>query len=185
MHTPSSPSFKEIGLPDGHAFPELAYHCPTGTVIAHTRPRESRLPSHRLSMRLVKDSRYSPIGDFSPAISVSSFAVCPTLPLLYFITSTWSEHENGPPGGCWEALYRFTLDTRESEVIARRGDLIAPEGYQSAWLSELLSVSGDGGTLFCKAALCSNGRPIDYCLSELVVAERKLTAITKLEAVFA
>jgi hypothetical protein len=185
MHTSSSPSFKDIGLPDGHAFPELAYHRPTGTVVVHTRPRESLLPAHRLSIRRVNESRYSPIGDFSPAISVSSFAVCPTLPLLYFITSAWSEHENGPPGGSWEALYRFTLDTRESEVIARRGNLIAPEGYRSAWLSELFSVSDDGGTLFCKAALSREGGSIDYCLCEFLIAERKLAAITKLQAVFA
>jgi len=184
MHTPSSPSFEEIGLPEGHAFPELAYHHPTGAVIAHTRPRESRLPGHRLFIRGVKESRYSLIGEFPPAISVSSFAVCPILPLLYFITFSWSEFENGPPGGFWEALYQFTLDTRKSDVIARRGELVA-DGYQSAWLSELLSVSDDGGTVFCKAALCRVGQPIDYCLSEFSVAGRRLAPITKLDAVFA
>lgn len=182
MPKPSA-SFDDVGLPDGHAFPELAYHQPTGSIIAHTRPRESRLPSHRLSIRRVSESRYTVIGDFPPSISVSSFALSPTLPILYFITFAWSDH-NGNVGGDWDALHRFTLDTHQSEIVARRGELVPPDHYRFAWLSELFSVSADGRTLFCKAALQREG-PIDYCLSELSIADRRLAAITRLDAVFA
>lgn len=149
MRMPSSRSFNDIGLPDGHDFPELAYHHPAGTIIAHTRPRESRLPSHRLFIRRVSEARYSLIGDFSPAISVGSFALSPTLPLLYFITETWSEH-GGIRGGDWDALYRFDLDTRRCEVVVRGGELIPPDHYQTAWLVTLFSVSDDGRTLFAR-----------------------------------
>jgi hypothetical protein len=176
--------FEAIGLPEGHMTSRLAYHSPTETIIAHTRPRQSSLPSERLWIRHVKERRYRPVGDFPPAISVSSFTVSSRLPLLYFITFTWSEYENGPPGGFWDTLCRFILDTCDNEVIARRGELIAPNGFESAWISELLSVSDDGGTVFCKAALLAGGYA-EYWLSELAIPERKLTPRTKLEAVFA
>jgi len=184
MGEPSSPSFSDVGLPDGHAFPELAYHQPTGSIIAHTRPRQSRLPSHRLSIRRVNETRYTAIGDFSPSISVSSFALSSLLPILYFITFGWSDH-NGTVGGDWDALYRFTLDTRRCDLVARRSELIPPDHYRSAWLSELFSVSEDGNTLFCKAALQREEGPIDYCLSELSMPSLRLAAITRLDAVFA
>jgi hypothetical protein len=184
MSRPSSPSFSDIGLPDGHAFPELVYHHATGSIVAHTRPRESRLPSHRLSIRTASESRYRVIGDFPPAISVASFAICQTQPLLYFVTFCWSERD-GHVGGDWDALYRFALDTRQSEVVARRGELMPPEHYHTAWLTRLHSIADDGSRVFCTAALRRAEEPIDYCLCELSVAERKLATITKLEAVFA
>jgi hypothetical protein len=176
--------FEEVGLPEGHVSPRLAYHNPTGTIIAHTSPRKSSLPTQRLSIRRVTERRYRPIGDFPPAISVSSFVLCPRLPLLYFVTFVWSEYENGPPGGLWETLCRFRLDTSECEVIARRGELVPPSGYDSAWIAELLSAAEDGSTLFCKAVLSAAGQGEDW-VSELSVSERSLTPRAKLEAVFA
>lgn len=184
MTNPSPRSFSEIGLPEGHAFPELSYHAPTGFLVAHTRPLDSALPSRRLSARRVTEPRYRPVGDFPPAISVESYAASFSLPVLYFLTYEWSEYPNGPVGGHWDALYRFNLETRQSEVVARRGEVIPPNRYKSAWLSALFSVGADGCTIFCKAAL-EGAEVTDYCLSEFLIAERKLTPINMLEAVFA
>src|SRR5881409_1232799 len=78
-------SFTDIGLPDGHGFPRPAYHHPTRSIVAQTRPLDSRLPSSRLSVRRVNEPRYTPIGQFSAEISTSSFVLCRTLPLLYFV----------------------------------------------------------------------------------------------------
>jgi len=62
-------------------------------------------------------------------------------------------------------------------------ELILPDGYESAWLCNLHSVSADGGMVYCTAALRGVER-IDYFLSQLSLADRRLTPITKLEAVF-
>jgi hypothetical protein len=175
---------QKIGLPDGHGFPVLVYHPPTGSVIAHTRPLKSSLPCRRLSLRQVNETRYRPIGDFPPSVSVESLVLHPQLPLLFFITFVWSKHVNGPVGGYWVALHRFDLNTLQSEIVARRGELVLPDGYQTAWLNELFSASDDGNTLFCKAGL-RNGEPVRYCLSKLSIPDRKLAIITRLEAVFA
>jgi hypothetical protein len=184
MSRSSSPSFSDIGLPDGHAFPELAYHQPTSSIIAYTHLREPKLPSSRRSIRKANESRYSAIGEFPSTISVAGFAVCPTRPWLYFVTFSSSELD-GRVGGDWDALYRFDLDKRKSETVAQRGELIPPDHYHTAWLTRLHSISHDGSRLFCTAALHRSEGPIDYCLSELLIADRRLATITKLEAVFA
>ncbi len=182
--TPSPQKFQKVGLPEGHAYPELAYHLPTGSILAHTRPVEPGLPGRRLSLWRVAETRYHPIGDFALSISVESFVLHPQLPLLYFITYVWSEHSNGPTGGNWEALHCFNLNTFQCEIVARRGELIPPDDYCKAWLNELFLVGDDGNTLFCKAGL-RNGEPVQYCLSKLSVSDRKLEIVSRLEAVFA
>ena len=141
-------SFADVGLPDGHGFPRLAYHHPTRSIVAQTRPLDSRLPSSRLSVRRVNEPRYTPIGQFSAEISTSSFVLCRTLPLLYFVTSRWTEKRDGVVGGDWESLQSFALDTRQSAVVASQGQLVVPDGYRSAWLLDLLAMSDDGQIIF-------------------------------------
>lgn len=180
----SPSSFHGVGLPAGQVSPVLAYHPPTGSIIAHTRARQSTLPCRRLFLRRANERQYRPIGNFDSSVSVESLALHPHLPLFYFITFTWSRYANGPVGGNWEALHRFDLNTFQNEVVARRGELAPPSGYQTAWLNELLSAGDDGNVLFCRAGL-RNTEPVHYCLSKLSIPDRKLTIISRLEATFA
>jgi hypothetical protein len=179
--TRRSRSFSDIGLPDGHAFPKLAYHHPTGTIIAHTRPKNSRSRSRRLSIRRLTESRYRSIDELEPATSVESFVISAMLPVLYYVTYQWSPDG----GGDWHGLHRFALDTHDSVVVARPGELVPPEPYRSAWLGDLVSVADDARRLFCIAALTKGDGPIDYWLSELSVHDKRLVPLTRLEAVFA
>lgn len=176
--------FERIGLPKGHAYPQLAYHSPTGLVIAHTQPVNSPLPRRRLSLKRVNGMSYRPIADFPPSVSVESFLLHPQLPFLYFITYVWSKPVNGPVGGDWDALYRYSLNSRKCKIAARRGELVLPDGYRQAWLCELLSTTTDGKTLFCKAGL-HNGKLVDYCLCQLSIAGREISVIAKLKTPFA
>ena len=146
------PSFEEIGLPKGHAYPELAYHPPTGSMVVHTRPLKSSLPCRRISLMGVNSKRYQPIADFPSSISVEGYLLHPRLPLLYLITYSWSMFLGKAPGGDWDALYRFNLETGKSEILASKGSLVPSNGYPRVWLNQLLSVSDDGETLFCRAA---------------------------------
>lgn len=177
MPWPTSLSLNELGLPNEAPFPELAYHHPTGTIIARAHLVRPPMSCARLFIRRVSESHYSLIGDFPPAISTFSFAFSPTVPLLYFLS--WREHD-ATEGGDWDALYRFTLDTRQCQLLARAGELLPPDPYPSASLLQLLSVSDDGQTLFCKTGLRRPDGPIDYCLSQLSLTDKKLTTITKL-----
>jgi hypothetical protein len=178
-------SFEKIGLPRGHSYPKLAYHQPTASIIAQTRPLKSRLPDCRLSFRRTDETRYRPIGDFLPPISIDSFVAHARLPLLYFITYAWTEHADGTTGGNWDALHCFNLNTLQCKVVAQKGELIAPDGYESAWLRDLFSLSDDGGALFCKAAFQTREEPIPHChhcLAQLSLADLKLQIVAKLEA---
>ena len=179
-----SRSFDDIGLPTGHACPHVAYHPPTGTVIVHTRPSKSRLPSHRLSIRRVHDTRYTLVADFPPQVSISSFAVSPSLPVLYFLTDTWRE-SGDTVGGDWHALHRYALDTADCEIVAQPGELKVPAPYNTAWLVEVLSVGHDAATLFCRVGMKVERARIDYYLAEFSVSERWLRPITRLERTFA
>jgi|ERR1022692_665882 hypothetical protein len=193
--TNSRTPFQDVGLPEGHAFPKLAYHPATFSVIAHTRlSDQSRPPCCRLSLRHVTETCYRPLADFQPSVSLDSFTVHPRLPFLYFITFIWTEpakdpllreHIKGPVVGVgdWDALYRCRLDTLQSEVVARQGDLVPPHGYQSAWLADVISVSEDGKTIFCRAALRQAVRN-HYCLAELSLHDLRLTVLTSLKALF-
>jgi hypothetical protein len=176
--------FERIGLPQGHAYPEMAFHSPTGSVIVQTRARKSPLPGFRLSWKRLNGTFYRPIADFPPSVSMQNFVLHPRLPLLYFITYVWSEHVNGEAGGDWEALYRFNLNTRNCRVVARRGQLVLPDGCRRAWLCELLSASNDGKTLFCKAGF-HYARRIQYCLSKLSLADGKISVLAKMKTPFA
>jgi len=176
--------FEKIGLPRGHAYPELAFHSPTGSVIVHSRPLASPLPGRRLSLKRTNGTFYRPIGDFPQSVSTENFLLHPQLPLLYFITYIWSKHVDGPVGGDWDALYRFNLNTRKCKIVARRGELVLPDGYRRAWLCKLLSASNDGKTLFCMAGLHS-ARLVHYCLSKLSLVDRKISVVSKLKTPFA
>ena len=178
-------SFADIGLPDGHGFPRLAYHHPTRSIVAQTRPLDSRLPSSRLSVRRVTEPRYTPIGQFSAEISMSSFVLCRTLPLLYFVTSRWTEKRDGVVGGDWESLQSFALDTRQSAVVASQGQSVVPDGYRSAWLLDLLAVSDDGQIIFGTVGFQRAEGSVEYHVSELAIGDRRLAPITRLEASFA
>jgi hypothetical protein len=177
-------SFNDVGLPDGHAFPALAYHEPTRTLIAHTRPTKALLPGERLSFRRVGETQYHPIGDFSDGVSLQSFALDPCRPSLYFSAVTWRELEPGTSAGDWDGLYRFDLEQHRCDRLAQRGDLHARESDET-WLSGLLSVANDGKGIICQAALRRSQSDFAYWVAHLNLADLSLTAIAELEAVFA
>jgi hypothetical protein len=201
----SRQDFEELGLPSGHGYPKMAYHSSTGSIIVHTQPVGSSLPSRRLSMRRLNEPRYRLMGDFPPEISVESFVFHPSLPLLYINAIVWSEHIKSPIGddwdslydGNWSGIYCLNLDTLHSEILVRNGELIPPDGYRFASISTLFSMGNDGRKLFLRARLKNQDpkkpkKPDNHCpkssghyLSEFSIADRKLTIIAELKTVFA
>lgn len=88
-------NFEEIGLPHGHAYPELQYQPTVEMIVARTRcPRpESPIDIYRLSARHKDDIGYHPICELDDSKSVFSFSVCLTRPVLYY-----SVHETSDGG---------------------------------------------------------------------------------------
>jgi hypothetical protein len=108
----------------------------------------------------------------------------PTLPELYFITESWKEIGD-TFGGDWDALHRFTLDTRQCELVARPSDLAMKAPYRTCWLVALLSVAPDGETIFCRAGFETERGTVEHYLAELSVPHRRVIGISKLGRVFA
>lgn len=175
------PSFEDLGIPAGHAYPRLAYHEGTQTLIVHSAKAESQIPEQRLSIRHVNEPRYGPVMEFSSGISPSSFAIAEDGPWLLFVTLAWTER-----GGDWDALYRFRLDERTGEVVARRGELILPAGYQNGWMTEAMSASRDGNQLICKVGLQQSAPAtvVEYWVCRFSIPEKTVTPITHLKGVF-
>ena len=203
--TNSRQEYEDLGLPSGHGYPKMAYHPSTGSIIVHTQPVEPPSPGRRLSMRRLNESRYRPIGDFPPEISVESFVLHPSLPLLYINTIIWNKHIKSPIGddwdslydGNWGGLYCLNLDTLQGEIFVCSGELFPPDGYRFASISTLFAMINDGRKLILRAKLKNQDprnpkKPDGHCpkssghyLSESSIADRKLTVITELKTVFA
>jgi hypothetical protein len=187
-----SRSFSEIGLPN-QAVTALAYHEPTGTLIAHIGPRKDSPTGKRLYFRRSNDSRYNEIGDLSEGVSISSFVLDPLQASLYFATYRWEKREDGGMNGNWHALYRFDLEEHRCEQLAQEAELQPSVGYQESWLCELISVSGDACSILCRAAFetpvlqfpRAGMRRVDYWVAKLNLANMKLEPLTQLDAVFA
>lgn len=181
-------SFTEVGLPDDHKVLTLAYHQPSGTLISHVEPVKEVTPQKRLYFRWAIDTYYQPVGDFPEGISINNFLLDAARPSLYFLTGAWKAMSGGLAVGNWDALYRFDLEGHRCERLTRREDLLPLEGYEKVWLCDLLGVSSDGCSLFCKAGLEKQdhgGIRADYWVVKLDLGSLRLEKITELSAVFA
>ncbi len=142
-----SRSFAEVGLPAGHAFPELAYHPAARSVIVLTCPPRDELPYRRLSIRGIAEREYRPPVSLAEDQSVSSFVCNNTSSRIFFITTLVRKVETSHGAAYsseWDALHRYDISIRKHEVIARRGELHVAAGHSSAWLNDRLGISDDG-----------------------------------------
>ncbi|MFN0050826.1 MAG: hypothetical protein ACKV0T_01460 [Planctomycetales bacterium] len=177
-------SFSGIGLPTKSRV-TLAYHEPTRTVIVHVESPFELPPRRRLFFRWATDTHYQPVATFPENISIDSFVVDTPRPALYFITFTWKARPGRKTAsGNWDALYRFDLNKHRSERLTGRGDLRPPDGVDETWLNAILSVSNDGHSIFCNAALLTQ-RCAEYWICELDLGNMRLRPVTRLDAVFA
>jgi len=179
----STKSFSDLGLPDGHGFPIVAYHNLSGTIIVHTRATKGVLPSKRLFVRRVDDLRYTSVADFAANVSIDSFAVAHDSPVLYFTTISFAEIDHEAYGD-WDALYQYFITDRRCEIVAREDVLKIPHGYDRVWPCELLSVQSKAERLFVTAAF-QKGSLVEYYVAELNLSTLAIAAIARLEAVSA
>ncbi|HEV3339008.1 MAG TPA: hypothetical protein VG125_01590 [Pirellulales bacterium] len=197
-------SLEDVGLPSNR-FWELTYHPPTKSVVVLTGPKKSEPPCMRLSIRMADEPKYREVAVLPDNVSIKSFTLSSKLPLLFLNTWTVSKYEQYERKGIlatlglphhelerepvrymadWDALYRYDILTRSSEVVARRGELHAFGEYSRVWLTDLLGVSDDASALYVKAGI-ERDRIVDYHVCSLNLSGLLLTPITKLEAVFA
>ena len=205
-----SMSLSRVGLPKGHGLLTLAYHHGTKTLIAHTRHSARRWPYQRLWLRRFEERRYKLAHAFPTRTSIDSFSFSLSCPFLYFTTQTLQmlRIQNPPnvligrkvvamPGvglsHGWDALYQLNLLNSRCKLLAQRGGLMVPKGYNDAWLVTLLSTQYNGRKLFVRAALQRSFykakapilADVDYYVAELHLANMKLVPIARLDATFA
>ena len=193
-----SKSFEEVGLPPGQGFLELRYHVPTQSVVVLTSPLTARHLGKRLSIRKAHEKRYTGVAKLAENLSIESFRFSQKMPLLYFLVFSVKKMENvfsakqresGVVGLDWDALQCYDIRARKHEVMARRGELHAGGDFNRAWLSQILSVSDDGQTLYVVSAVerpaGGMGRYVEHDISSLNLSGLLLTPVSRLEATFA
>jgi hypothetical protein len=186
-------SFLEVGLPSSHIVQGLAFHKPSATLIAHMAPSEAVPHGKGLYFRWPGCPVYQPVLRLSGGTSIDSFVIDPLGPSLYFLTLTWKDRndiEVGAFSGKWEGIYRFDLAGHTIERLGGLGTLLLPKGYEEGWLCQLLSIGGNARSIICKAGLkrssLENGAwRVNYCITELNLADMRLDLLDDLVAVFA
>jgi hypothetical protein len=177
-------TFSEIGLPSQCEVVSLFFHHQTATLITQTGAlTANRLPK-RLYFRSVSALDYQPIGTFPQDVSIDSVTTDEARPLVYFLTNRWEER-NGVLQGVCDGLYRFELETHQCERLIDCRGLIPPPQYQQVWPAMMLSVSSDGGSIYCQAGLQRRDGDVDYAICSLQLASAVVSQIMLLEAVFA
>jgi len=141
-------NFEEIGLPAGHAFPEVQFQPTAETIVVRTRLQTNETPIHiyRLSARHKTESKYHPICEMDDSLSVCSYVVCLTKPILYYTVDEFSAGHN-----YWEGLYRHSLETGMTDCVIRRGQFSPTTSEYWQWISALYSVSLDGTKVICQS----------------------------------
>ena len=164
--------FEDIGLPVGHAYPEVQFQPAIETIVVRTRLRNNEAPIHiyRLSARHKTESTYHPICEMDDSQSVSSFAVCLTKPILYYTVSEFSDGHN-----YWEGLYRHSLETGITDCVIRRVQFSPTASEYWQWISALYSVSQDGTKVICQSLkVPKKGGRGQYSISEFCTISLEL-----------
>jgi hypothetical protein len=157
-------NFEEIGLPVGHAYPEVQFQPTAETIVVRTRLRTNETPIeiYRLSARHKSESKYHPICEMDDSKSVISFAVCLTKPILYYSVHEFSDGQNH-----WEGLYRHCLETGKTDCVIRLSKFSPTTSEYWQWISALYSISQDGTKVICQSCkVPKKGGNVQYSISE-------------------
>lgn len=170
--------FEEIGLPVGHAYPEVQFQPTIGTLVVRTRLVNCETPVHiyRLSSRHKNEISYHPICDMDDSKSVMSFSVCLSVPVLYY-----SVFEMSDGGNNWEGLYRYNLETAKADCVIRRSQFSPPQSEYWHWISKLYSVSLDGNKVICQfGKLSKKGGRVQYSVAEFCTISLQLVVLCEM-----
>ena len=174
-----------IGIPTDFSPCQLLYIPASDTLIAEAYRRSTPANEHRLFARRRSEARYTLIGAPEDGIHYKQAVALPHLECAYF--SVWSTRHFSYDGvgGDWDSIQRLHLSDYRIEQVAADGELVVAAPYNRSWVSDLLGVTHDGGSLIC---ICGLQRPtgekasqVDYFLCYLDLASRNVTQLTKLE----
>lgn len=189
MHQEHLGTCEAIGIPIGFSPRQLLYIVGAQILIAEVYLRESPTLEHRLFARRLAESRYTVIGSPGEGIQHRQAVALPDAGCAYF--AVWSTQARTGPvkvSSNWESIQRLHLDDYRIEPVVAEGELVVPAPYDSAWISDLLSVAPDGASLVCKCGLerrsSETTRHVDYFLCYLGLSDKRVTPLTKLDGVW-
>lgn len=106
----------------------------------------------------------------------------PKYPFLFFNVL---QHQPDHAGISWKSVSRVDLFSTEVSVLVQESSLVLPAPYSRGWVSNLLGISDDCKTLYCKLGLeHPEDVVIEYWLSEIEVETCRIELLTQLKGIW-
>jgi len=180
---PGDPTWAELGIPEGYAWPQLVFNPPAETMILQVKCRHIWLPT-RLFIKHKDAEKYMQLGTPDEMTSYESPVTSLKQPLLAFNVMTWRKSESGV-GGDWKELQVIDLRTGIVQNSIKHGEVILPEGFDQCSVGDLLAMSDNGGQVYVRALLSNASQSrIIHVLAILDLNLKRLDPISKLRGVF-
>jgi len=135
----------------------------------------------RLFFRHKDAEAYEQIGSPSEEVSYESPVTCSSLPIVIFNSIKWNRSRHG---GEWEGVYSFNLNTKELAICVSREKLRFSDPHGRMWISELISISEDAGTLYVNVAIekeVTGGTIVNYFLATIGLPDQQLELLSPLK----
>jgi Clp amino terminal domain, pathogenicity island component len=183
------PEWQQQGIPKGYGFAQLLFNPPTGTLVVEVcHGTGKRFLPNRLFWRRKDSDRYEPLGQPEGNCSQESAVTSLAKPVLFFNSKRITQHEESRASGEWDSLYSVDLETLTVVRYASKETLSLPPPYNDCWVTRLLSISNDGGSLYLTIGMCENNGTsrlnIAYHLAELDINTKRLRTVALLRATF-
>lgn len=182
---PTKPTWAELGIPEGYAWPQLVFNPPAETMILQVQCRDiTNWRPTRLFMKHKDAEKYTQIGTPDDTTSYESPFTSLKQPLLAFNVMTWRKIESGV-GGDWKEIRVVDLGTGTVQNSIKHGEVILPEGFEQCSISDLLAMSDDGGQIYVTAPLTNAGQSrMRHVLALLDLNLKRLDPISTLRRAF-
>jgi hypothetical protein len=172
---------KSPGLPAGYFGNTLLYNRPSETLILelHSIASRMQLPP-RIFIRQKGEEAYEVIGNPGQDVSYESPVTCEKHPVVVFNSMKLDGRGRGRN---WDGVLSFNLETRILEKRISTDTLRFPEPHGRLWVSELVSLSEDAGTVCVRIGIekeVTGGRVVHYYLAEIGFSDQEVKLLSRL-----
>jgi hypothetical protein len=176
-----------IGLPEDGRFRALLYNAFAECLIAaFSRSPEPPTVIEELYYRRISSSEYLKIDGLGDKLSLRFPVSSPSSPLIF--SNVFSCRPNAA-GYDWQSISSFDLVTHQIRRVFEPASIPRFDGCEKAWISSLLSISGDGLSLTVTMGIplteSADLQSLNYWVCNLRLSDLAITRIAKLATPFA
>jgi hypothetical protein len=171
------------GLPADGRFRALLYNSSAECLIAaFSRSPEPPTVIEELHYRRISSPEYVKIDGLGDRVSLRFPISSLSSPLIFFNVFSCRPNAGGYD---WHSISSFDLVTHQTRRVVEPASIPLFDGGEKAWISSLLSISGDGRSLTVTMGIAGDLQSIDYWVCSLRLSDLTITKIARLSTPFA